>query len=135
LIPTVGTGLVIAAGADPRPQWHTALSSSAPVQLLGDISYSLYLWHWPLIVLLPFVWAGAVSGGALTLPACLGILAVSLGLSYLSKRFIEDPVRFWPPLAGNVRLTFAGMVAGMVVVRRRGERPALDVTRGSWFSG
>ncbi|MFE4975535.1 acyltransferase family protein [Kitasatospora sp. NPDC056651] len=112
LIPTVGAGLVIAAGAEPGRRWHTAVTSSAPVQLLGGISYSLYLWHWPLVVLVPL----AVPGGALTLSMRLGILGVSLVLAHLSTRLVEDPVRTWPRLARDVRLTFAGMVAGMAVV-------------------
>ena len=117
LVPAVGTGLIIAAGTQPGRQWHTVLSSSAPVQFLGDVSYSLYLWHWPLIVLAPFVFPGAVSAtGTLALPLLLGILVVSIVLAYLSKRLVEDPVRTWHRLAGSVRLTFAGMVAGMLVV-------------------
>ncbi|MFE0377181.1 acyltransferase family protein [Streptomyces inhibens] len=112
LIPTVGAGLVIAAGARPGRQWHTALTSSAPVQLLGDISYSLYLWHWPLVVLVPF----AVPGGVLTFSTRVGIVAVSLVLAYLSKRLVEDRIRTWPRLVGSVRLTFAGMAAGMAAV-------------------
>ncbi len=116
LIPAVGTGLVIAAGTAARRQWHTAASGSRPVQFLGNISYSLYLWHWPLIVLAPFAFPGALAAGALTLPLRLGILAVSLVLAYLSKRLVEDPARSLPPLAGSVRLTFTGMVAGMVAV-------------------
>ncbi|MGW4382450.1 acyltransferase family protein [Kitasatospora sp. NPDC004531] len=112
LIPTVGAGLVIAAGTGPGRQWHTAVTSSAPVQLLGGISYSLYLWHWPLVVLVPLT----LPGDALTLSARLGILGVSLVLAYLSTRLVEDPVRSWPRLARDVRLTFAGMAAGMAAV-------------------
>lgn len=127
MLPAVGTGLVIAAGTHPRRQWHTELSSSPPVQMLGNISYSLYLWHWPLIVLAPFAFPSALAAGALTFPLRLGILAVSLAVAYLSKRLIEDPVRTWPGrlpaarrrwprLTGSVRFTFTGMVAGMLAV-------------------
>lgn len=112
LLPTLGTGLVIAAGVGPGRRWHTALTSSAPVQLLGDISYSLYLWHWPLVVLVPFT----MPGGVLTLPARLGIVVASLILAYLSKRLVEDSVRTWPRLVGSVRLTLICMAAGMAAV-------------------
>ncbi|HVV24038.1 MAG TPA: acyltransferase family protein [Pseudonocardiaceae bacterium] len=116
LVPAVGTGLVIAAGTSPGRQWHTALSSARPVQWLGNISYSLYLWHWPLIILAPFAFPGALVDGGLTLPLRLGILVVALVVAHLSKRLVEDPVRTLPPLTRSLRLTFTGMVAGMVAV-------------------
>ncbi|MFI2620602.1 acyltransferase family protein [Streptomyces sp. NPDC018584] len=112
LVPTVGTALVIAAGTGAQRQWHTALTSSRPVQLLGDISYSLYLWHWPLLILVPL----AVSGGILDLPVRLGILVSALLLAYASKRVIEDPVRAWPPLADSTRMTFIAMAAGLAAI-------------------
>ena len=116
LLPAAGTGLVIAAGTQPRRQWHTVLSASPPVQWLGNVSYSLYLWHWPLIVLAPFAFPGALVAGALTFPLRLGILAASLVVAYASKRLIEDPVRTWPRLSARTGSTFAGMVAGMLAV-------------------
>lgn len=116
LLPALGTGLVIVAGTRPRRQWHTVLSSFPPVQFLGNVSYSLYLWHWPLIILAPFAFPGSLAAGALTLPLRLGILVTSVLLAYLSKRLIEDRGIAWPRLAASTRLTFTGMVAGMAVV-------------------
>jgi hypothetical protein len=64
-----------------------------PVQRLGDISYSVYLWHWPLIILAPFA-----LGGALTTDTRIGILMLTVLVAWLSKRFVEDPLRAAPPL-------------------------------------
>ncbi|MGG5171221.1 acyltransferase family protein [Pseudarthrobacter sp. J1738] len=87
LIPVVGTGLIIWTGS--------VLGSSAipfsgfrPFQFVGDVSYSLYLWHWPLIVLaVPFL------GRELGNVDKWIIAAISLALAFLSKRYIEDPGR------------------------------------------
>jgi peptidoglycan/LPS O-acetylase OafA/YrhL len=117
LVPTVGTGLVIIAGTRPGRQWHTALSSSPPVQFLGNISYSLYLWHWPLIVLAPFFLNGFFdTSGVLTLPQRVGVLAVAVAVAYLSKKLIEDKGMSWGPFLTSTKLTFVGMTAGIVAV-------------------
>ncbi|MFF4345688.1 acyltransferase family protein [Kitasatospora sp. NPDC001540] len=112
LIPALGTGLFIVAGTRPGRQWHTFLTSSAPVQFLGDISYSLYLWHFPIVVLVPF----ALSTHQLSNATLGGIAVASLLLAFLSKRLIEDPVRRSPRLVGSTALTFAAALAGTVVV-------------------
>jgi hypothetical protein len=111
LVPTVGTALVIVAGNHAGRQWHTALSAAPPVQWVGSISYSLYLWHWPLFLLAPFVF-----GQALTTPHLLAVLAASLVLAYGTKVLVEDRGMSWRPLLDSTRLTFAAMVAGVVVV-------------------
>lgn len=61
-------------------------------QWLGDISYSLYLWHFPVIVFAESVFGASLLVGALSLP-------VMLGLSELSRRFVEQPVLRGPLLA------------------------------------
>ncbi|MEL4317634.1 acyltransferase family protein [Leifsonia sp. YIM 134122] len=86
--PVLGTLLVIWAG-DPRLPWGPGvLFRLRPVQWIGDISYSFYLWHWPLIVILPFA-----LGHELGFTSRVGILVVSLALAWLSKTLIEDPGR------------------------------------------
>ncbi|WP_210480611.1 acyltransferase family protein [Naasia sp. SYSU D00948] len=118
LLPVAGTALVIAGqGAGGRGS-VAPLLRLRPVQFLGDISYSIYLWHWPLIVLLPV----ALDVRA-TLPLKLLILVATLVLAYLSKRFIEDPFRVDRPGTADKprrptsrRRVFALTAAGMAVV-------------------
>ncbi|MBN9612933.1 MAG: acyltransferase, partial [Actinobacteria bacterium] len=88
LLPAAGTALIIASGPQ-TPQWSpTRALERRPVQYLGDISYSLYLWHWPLIVFAPFALERTIR-----LPEKLLILLLSVLLAALSKRFVEDPGR------------------------------------------
>lgn len=125
LLPVAFTLLVIAAGA-PAVAWSPArLVSLRPIQWLGDVSYSTYLWHWPLIVLLPFA-----LDRALTTTDKIVILAITLVLAALSTRFVEQPFRFarWSSglrprvvLAGAVTLSLvfvAGSAAVWVTVQR-----------------
>jgi len=111
LLPVVGTLLVIAAGS-PEGRWSpTPLAEFGPVRLLGDVSYSLYLWHWPLIVLVPYA-----LGRDLDARVKLLILVVAVTLAWLSKVLIEDPSRTAKALTlRRPRWTFAAMAAGMVI--------------------
>jgi peptidoglycan/LPS O-acetylase OafA/YrhL len=83
--PVVGAVAVIAAGLVDR-RWSTArLVRSAPIQFLGDVSYSLYLWHWPLIILVPA--ALAVTAGVMLK---VGLLAVCVLLAWATAVLVED---------------------------------------------
>ena len=91
LLPVAGGLAVICAGSPGCLGAPSRVLGLRPVQFLGDISYSVYLWHWPLIILAPF----ALSGGVNT-DTRIGILMLTLLLAWLSKRWIEDPVRSAP---------------------------------------
>ena len=121
-VPVVATLLVIAGGDQRMPLSPSALFRLRPVQFIGDISYSIYLWHWPLIVLLPIVFAHAI-----TTPTRFAIIAASLVLGWLSKRFVEDPLRsnrIRPEAAAPRRFAtsrvFISALIGMLVVSGAG---------------
>jgi peptidoglycan/LPS O-acetylase OafA/YrhL len=111
LLPVVGTAAVIISGARGLTLWHARISSLRPVQWLGGISYSLYLWHWPLIVVTPFLLGAEAS----TLSK-VGVLAVALILSALSKRYVEDSGQRWAYWQGSTRRAMTSMLAGMAVL-------------------
>jgi peptidoglycan/LPS O-acetylase OafA/YrhL len=105
-LPVAGALAVIAGAAPSRPL------TLAPVQFLGDISYSVYLWHWPLIVLAPFV-----TGRALDTADRLGIIAATLLVAWGTKLLVEDPVRASRfLLAHRPRLTLSVAVAATAAV-------------------
>ena len=85
LYPCVGAALVIYSGA--QASLIRPLLSNRPIVLVGLLSYSLYLWHWPLFVFLRY--RGVNLSAAVTLAA----IASTFALSYLSWRFIERPIR------------------------------------------
>jgi peptidoglycan/LPS O-acetylase OafA/YrhL len=93
LLPVGGALLVMWAGTPEQRLAPTPLLRLWPVQALGDMSYSVYLWHWPLLILAPFVLGHGV--GATT---AISVLVLTLVVSWLSKRFVEDPVRRAPAL-------------------------------------
>ncbi|GAA2242188.1 acyltransferase [Herbiconiux moechotypicola] len=93
-LPVLATALVI-WGGQAAATGLRAVTGLRPVRFVGDVSYSVYLWHWPLIVLLPFV-----TGSELGTAEKLAIVAASLVLGWASTRFVENPVRFSPRLLG-----------------------------------
>ncbi|GAA5022417.1 SGNH hydrolase domain-containing protein [Terrabacter aeriphilus] len=102
LLPTLGAAAVIAARSDDLAAGPRRLWSVRPVQWLGDVSYSVYLWHWPAIVLAPFV----LDDDSVAWWQKLLILAVVLVLSAASKRWVEDLMRFTPRIARSTGRSF-----------------------------
>ncbi len=82
--------------------------SFQPLQLVGKISYSLYLWHWPLIVF----WRQYRSGAALTLVDAAIVAGASLLVAFMSWKWVEQPFR--KPLTVKTTLRFGLAAAGTV---------------------
>ncbi|MEX0426255.1 acyltransferase family protein [Nocardioides sp. DS6] len=109
-VPVAAAALVILADA-PTGGFSPLIGLGVrPVQWLGDVSYSVYLWHWPLIVLIP-----AMLHHGRTRADAVVILVVSLLLAAVTKRWVEDTFR---TAAWNRRLipTYAIGALGMAVV-------------------
>lgn len=82
IVPVLGTALVLVAAR--QDSWWTG---SKLAQWLGDCSYSLYLWHWPIVVVLMFL---NLKGH--TFAVLIG-LVLSLFFGWASYRYVETPVR------------------------------------------
>jgi peptidoglycan/LPS O-acetylase OafA/YrhL len=119
LAPVLGTALVIAAGCA-APLWGAgAVLGLRPLRTVGRVSYSWYLWHWPVLVLVP-----AVLGHPLGLAGRLAAAAVSGVLAAGTLVLVENPVRFATPLRRSPlrsllvggALTTAGVCAALVAL-------------------
>ena len=87
LLPTLGAVALLYGGA--APGGPLRLLAAAPLRFLGKISYSLYLWHWPLLVLPLMFLERALTGVEIVVA-----VAAAIGVSWLSWRFVEQPFRY-----------------------------------------
>lgn len=110
-IPVVATAALLWVGDSNSFLGPQRYSRWRPFQFLGDISYSVYLWHWPLIAVVSTLQGRAP--GILTM-TCLA--AASIVLGWLTKRYVEDPVRRPGPFLGSRFATYSLAAAGMSFV-------------------
>ena len=115
--PVAGAVLVVMAGGQSR--LALAALSSRPVVFTGLISYPLYLWHWPILVL---------AASAKFMPLTLIERGMAVGAAYalaaVTFRFIEAPIRAKLPTRGQIAaltscLAVTG-IAGAVIVKADG---------------
>ena len=89
-VPVLGTALVLLSGQGAAPSRGSAahLLSCRPATALGDVSYSLYLWHWPAVVFFAYWYerGPTVLEGA-------GLLVATTALAAASTRWVEEPFR------------------------------------------
>ena len=88
LLPVVGAASVVAAGGAGPRRGAESLLEIGPLQYVGRISYSWYLWHWPVLVLLPLVIGHHASTGVVVVA-----LAISFAVASLSYEVVERPFR------------------------------------------
>ncbi len=126
ILPVLGTALAIYGVTAIRSRWL----ESRPATLVGKMSYSIYLWHWPVLVLLR--WTTGVES-AVTIAIALLLTAVLSALSY----YYIEPVRRWPGLGkltpgkivwrGGLAIGVAALIgAGLLKAQ---ERISLSKTR------
>ena len=107
----VGTALIIHSSEN-GVSIVGRLLSWRPVVFIGLISYSLYLWHWPIMV---FHRSDGFLFAQASVTAKLGLIAVSIGVAYLSWKFVELPFRIRNKTI-SVRLALGSALASMTVV-------------------
>jgi hypothetical protein len=108
LVPVIGTAALLATGA--QPGQVTTLLRSRPLQRLGALSYSWYLWHWPLLV---FSWTLYPE---VPLVGRIAAALVALGLAHVSHVWVENPIRYAPLKISPRVVVVAGLALTTVVV-------------------
>ncbi len=112
-IPVVVGTLALLHAAIDRQGVVGQIVNLRPVQFVGELSYSLYLWHWPVLVI------GQQALGRETLAVRGGLVLLSFGLAWATHRFIENPIRFAPSLVAvhyrNAQLAAALLAVGVAV--------------------
>ena len=122
LLPVLATVAVIWAGDPDSALSPNRLLGTRPVQFLGGVSYSVYLWHWPLIVFATIVFVDVHDATK------IAIVIASLGLAWLTTVLVENPARDWKALVGRrPRWTLLAMVIAVALV-------AVPTAAASWLT-
>lgn len=106
LLPVLGTAALIAAGGHSNSV--SRFLSARPMVRIGDWSYSLYLWHWPLIVFAVLLWPSRWSP--------LIAAAISFPIAAASYHFLENPIRFMALSARTVAIAGVSMSAVVITI-------------------
>jgi peptidoglycan/LPS O-acetylase OafA/YrhL len=109
VLPVAGTVALLAAGAasSQLPFSPSRLAGIRPLRYIGGLSYTIYLWHWPILIIAMqrYPWLGT---GARVL-----LVVASIALSALTHALVENPIRFAPSLVGN---RMRAITVGLLIV-------------------
>lgn len=149
LLPVVGTAVLLWSGEHAKQDAVSRKLSARPMTWVGGISYSLYLWHWPLLVIAAGVY------GKLSAVAGLAVVIVALLPAWVSTNHIEKPLQRWvrnfrgsegrqmSKLALGSAFTLAGLIPALLltfsvpatsVVGPEGEIGAAKLAAGGAFN-
>jgi peptidoglycan/LPS O-acetylase OafA/YrhL len=125
LPPCIGAALILATGEEGESLGGRMLGV-APLVLVGSLSYSLYLWHWPALV-----FGRYIALRPLTAPEAIAAVALAFALAWASWRYVESPVLKWrlphrPVLIGGAGLMAATAALAAAVVLNQGLPQRLD---------
>jgi peptidoglycan/LPS O-acetylase OafA/YrhL len=111
-LPVLGTALVIGAGCATSGAGAGRLLSLPGMRAIGRVSYSWYLWHWPVLLLMP-----PLLGNSTGLGGRLAAVMVSAGLAVITLHLVENPARFAAPLRESAArsLTLGGAATAVAV--------------------
>ena len=104
LLPTVSAATLIMTGASPHQSIVGRMLATAPMRLIGRLSYSWYLWHWPVLVFL----REYVGKPSLKLSVVVALL--SLVPAAMTYQLIESPIRFSKSLQRHAGLVLVSAV-------------------------
>lgn len=109
VVPVFGAVLIVMANVN-RTTYVGRLLSLQPVVFIGLISYSLYVWHWPV-----FAFARYVADGPITPTIALTAMASAFLLAILSWHLVEEPIRRNRELWSLRRLVVGAVVSLMAI--------------------
>ncbi|MEU1842442.1 acyltransferase family protein [Micromonospora sediminicola] len=136
-LPTLGAAAVIAAGGAAGSRGPVVVLGTLPFRWVGDLSYSLYLWHWPMLVVAEAYW------GNLSLTRGLLVALASVVPAWLTFRLVENPLRYSRKISTSPRLalslggnfTLAGICAGLALLLTGAWAAAATTNRSHYAPG
>lgn len=110
ILPVLATSLLILS-ADSWPRWLKMIGGNRLVQWLGEISYPLYLWHWPLLVIPSIYWSRE-----LLLWEVAAFLLLTVFLAALTHYYVEKPLRYRPWSIHRIFALSGLVTSGLIVL-------------------
>jgi peptidoglycan/LPS O-acetylase OafA/YrhL len=132
-VPVIGASLVIAGGVS-TPRWAAeSMLGLAPFRWFGKLSYSIYLWHWPILIV------AADEAGKASLPFRQNVvwLVVALAASVVTFYLIENPIRHatfpklgrWAPIGLGSALIAVSLGVSTVELNVNEGSPPISISR------
>ncbi len=127
LVPVAGAAAVVAGGCARSGFGAVRLLGRRPLQLIGGVSYTWYLWHWPALILAP-----SIVGHRVSVWGNVAVCGIALVLAALTTVFLERPVQRATWLARPRRsLLLTVVLTALVVVTIALSTAALPALTGS----